>query len=566
MITPADRGGSRRAISRIECLLLLLIAVAYAVPVVMCWNQGYLDFGDGNYMYISWRLSQGAVLYKDILAPQPPLHLYIGAVIAWIGERIFPHPLWAFRTFSLLLHIATMVLVWFTARSLFVPRIGAAAVTSRAVPMAAALTYMVQPVGFWWTLGYQSQPLLIILLLGMFCCVIRNTRRGAWWGGLWGGLALLTNMTTVPYVAFTIGWMLWRRFRRGVAFTIAALLPSAIVIPVMQFYTGAYISNVFENQAGAFPRAEVLAQSGETIADYVIRKIVTEGGDVLRLEGTWVALAALGLLVYGGTARAGGRLTAARSKIESAPGTDEIPMMETPAGSARLADRSIVQTREYALYYAFFSFCCILFVAKGGTVDYVFSDAEPYVALFAAPVIVWAGMFARRLWGRGPRWNDLSPLCTVFIAVVLALSVAWPGLRFIYLTLRQETYELPEKGTLRIVGLIKQRTAPDDLIIAPPHFAFIAQRRILDDYSEHFLWRIKYMNERLDGIDGRAVRTVEHMAQVLREKKLPFLVMDMNQTGALPEIADALKSSYRPLRDKPLQMLNTPLQFYAPKE
>lgn len=528
-------------VTRPEVLLLMLFAVAYAVPVLMCWNQGYLDFGDGNYMYISWRLSQGAVLYRDILAPQPPLHLYLGAAIAWLGDRLLPHPLWAFRTFSLLLHIATMVLVWLAARLVFRPGHRPAA---RAIPLAAAAVYLLQPVGFWWTLGYQSQPLLIFLLLIMFCGVLANTGRSTILGGFAGGLALLTNMTTVPYVAFTIGWMLWRRFKRGMIFTLCALLPPLLVIPAMEAYTGAYISNVFTNQAGAFPRVEVLAQSGETISDYVLRKISTEGGDVLRLEGAWVTLATLGMLLYGVTRRR---------------------FVQAGDNSSAQAGSEVRQRREYALYYAFFSLCCILYVSKGGTVDYVFSVTEPYVAIFAAPIVVGAGLLIRRLWGSGPHWIDLTPIASGLIALALVLSVMFPGTRFIYLTLRQATYELAEPETLRIVGMIKQRTKPDDLIIAPPHFAFLAQRNILNDYSEHFLWRIKYMNERLDGEEGRAVKTVTEMASKLDEEKLPFLVMDMNQTGAIPEIAQSLEQHYRPLLDKPFQMLNTPLQFYEPK-
>jgi hypothetical protein len=529
-LSQAEEPAWGREITRIEVLVLLLFSVLYAVPVIMCWNQGYLDFGDGNYMYISWRLSQGAVLYRDILAPQPPLHLYIGAALAWLGDRLLPHPLWAFRTFSLLLHIATMVLIWATARVLHRPRLPHR--HWKAVPLAAAAIYLVQPVGFWWTLGYQSQPLLIFLLLAMFGCVIKNTPRLATLGGLAGGLALLTNMTTAPYVAFTIGWMLLRRFRLGLLFTAAAILPPLLVIPAMEAYTGAYISNVFQNQAGAFPRAEVLAQSSDTIWGYVSRKLITEGGDVLRLEGTWIALAAMGMLLYG----------ARRRRARAA------------------ADH----TAEYALYYAFFSLCCIIYVAKGGTVDYVFSVAEPYVALFAAPVAVGAFLLAGRAWGPGPRPRDLTPIAAVLVFGALTASVAWTGLRFIYQTLRQDTYELAEPETLRIVGMIKQRTSPDDLIIAPPHFAFLARRRIADDYSEHFLWRIKYMNERLDGENGRAVKTVTDIADQLNQEKLPFLVMDMNQTGALPEIAQALKTHYKPLLSEPLQMLNTPLQFYVP--
>lgn len=514
-----------RAVSRAEKLTLVLLALLYAVPVVACWNMGYLDFGDGNYMYISWRLSQGAVLYRDILAPQPPLHLYIGAALAWIGDRLLPHPLWAFRALSLLLHVATMLLVWFTARAVHAKN---GTPPHPIVPLAAAAIYLILPIGFWWTLGYQSQPLLIFLLLLMFYGVIRNTRKLTGLAAIAAGLALLTNMTTAPYVLFTAGWLLLRQFRRGLLFCVLAALPSLIVIPVMEIYTGAYISNVFENQAGAFPRAEVLARSGDTVAGYVLGKILTEGGDVLRLEGAWVALAAVGMLLYG----------------------------------ARRRDI----TREYVLFFSFFSLCSILYVAKGGTVDYVFSLAEPYVAIFAAIPAMAAWNFARRMWRKGPTWRDLMPLATPLTGAALLLAVAWPGVYFSYLTLNQRTYELTEPETMRIVSWIRQRSKPDDLIIAPPHLAFLARRRIVEDYSEHFLWRLKYMNERLDGQEGRAVKTIEAMAEQLNQKRLPFLVLDMNQTGILPEIIEAVEKNYRPLLNEPLKTLNTPLQLYEPKQ
>lgn len=522
-------------ITRFEVLTLLLVAVTYAVVVISHWNEGYLDFGDGNYMYISWRLSEGAVLYRDILAPQPPLHLYLGAAIAWIGDRLLPHPLWAFRTFSLLLHIATMVLVWLVARILH-HRPPGGRPGNPAVPLAAAAIYMVQPIGFWWTLGYQSQPLLIFLLLTMVWGVLRNGFKSTIAGGICGGLALLTNMTTAPYVAFTMGWMLLRRFRRGMLFAASALILPVIIIPVMQVYTGHYISNVFQNQAGAFPRSEVLAQTSDrNLWGYISRKLIMEGGDVLRLQGTWVALAALGMILF----------AARRRNIRGA----------TPADHAN---------GEFALFFSFFSFCSILYVSKGGTVDYVFSLAEPYVALFAAPVIVGAWGLGRRAFGHRPSIRDFTPLAGPLVAGVLLVSVAWPGLHFIWLTLKQESYELNEAGTRRVVTFIRQRTKPDDLIIAPPHFAFMAQRRIVNDYSEHFLWRIKYMNEHLDNERGPAIETAEQIAARLRHKELPFLVMDMNQTGTIPEISEALEQSYIPLLKEPLQMLNTPIMYYEP--
>src|SRR5687768_242352 len=87
-------------------LCLLILAAIYSALVIAHWNRGHLDFGDGNYMYDSWRISQGAVLYKEILAPQPPLHLLIGSLIARAASLAgLAHPLFAFRAFSVLLHL-----------------------------------------------------------------------------------------------------------------------------------------------------------------------------------------------------------------------------------------------------------------------------------------------------------------------------------------------------------------------------------------------------------------------------------------------------------------------------
>ena len=59
--------------------ILLLISLLYAALVLSHWDEHYIDFGDGNYLYISARLADGLTLYRDIMAPQPPCHLYLGA-------------------------------------------------------------------------------------------------------------------------------------------------------------------------------------------------------------------------------------------------------------------------------------------------------------------------------------------------------------------------------------------------------------------------------------------------------------------------------------------------------
>ena len=84
------------------CALYLLLSLVTI-------NQGYIDFGDGNYLYISWRLSQGARLYADIASPQPPLHLYVGRVLIGVGEALGGGMLTLalVRLFSIALHLVT---------------------------------------------------------------------------------------------------------------------------------------------------------------------------------------------------------------------------------------------------------------------------------------------------------------------------------------------------------------------------------------------------------------------------------------------------------------------------
>ena len=101
--------------------------------------------------------------------------------------------------------------------------------------------------------------------------------------------------------------------------------------------------------------------------------------------------------------------------------------------------------------------------------------------------------------------------------------------------------------------------------MSPPYYAFLAQRRIAEDYSEIFLWSLKYHNEKLDGIRGRGVETVERIARLLNEKKIAFVVLDLDQTGRIPEIREALDRNYIPVRQDELRTLNTRLMFYEPK-
>jgi hypothetical protein len=139
------------------------------------------------------------------------------------------------------------------------------------------------------------------------------------------------------------------------------------------------------------------------------------------------------------------------------------------------------------------------------------------------------------------------------------------GLSHSYDTLKQRTYEQDEAGAMMVAEDIRKNVPEDGLVLAPPYYAVLAQRKIVEDYSEILLWQLKYHNEAFDKVRGRGVETTERIAQSLREKKVAFVVLDLNQTGKIKPIADAIAASYEPVRIKELRTLNTSLMYYRPK-
>lgn len=533
---PSDRGGEPAAPPRHEVglpawavgrpwLALVVASMIYGAIVASHWNEGYLDFGDGNYLYLSRRLAQGATLYRDLLAPQPPMHFLFGWLLAETTQALALPPLVLFRSFSLGLHLMAMALTsalaWSTARM-------AGQEKPANTAALAGILYLALPIGFWWGLGYQSEPLEICFLYGALLVLVSGSsaRRAALAGAL-AALATLTNMTAAPYaVAFCLWVALRRRAEAGIyAGTLLGLW--ALVAVATEWATGAFFENVIFNQVGSFPRKEFLP-TGENLFSYAWGKILREGRDVLVLEGGFVVLALVGLSHY----------------VRIAP-----PKAET----------ELLAWGTLALLGS------IVYVSKGGTMDYIFTLGEPAVAVFAAWALRECRGVSKAGLGPAARWANTAWAARSVAMVALILVTTAPGLGFIRKTLRQQTYELDAYRTRQVVELIRKHTTPQDVILAPPFYAFLAERKIAEDYSEIFLWTLKYYNELQDGRPGRGVATVQRLTQALENKRIAFVALDLDQTGRIPPIASAIATHYRPLRQSEFRTLNTRLQFYVPK-
>ncbi len=505
--------------------LLSLAALAYAVLVVSHWSDAYVDFGDGNYLYISWRLSEGATLYKDLLAPQPPMHFLFGWLLAKFATLTHLPMLYVFRSFSVLLHLCMACLAAILACKV-------ATLTGRdsrrgTIGALAGFVYLFLPIGFWWSLGYQSEPLEIVFLYGALLALLAGQRsRSAVAAGILAAAASLTNMTAAPYALFFLLYLVVRERQRALPYLVALILVWGGCTLILELKTGAYLENVIFNQVGSFPRKEFLP-AGENVLTYAWRKILNEGRDVLALEGGFIILALVGLVH---TVRAG----------------RHSPRLELFVWSALALMASIV------------------YVSKGGTMDYIFTIGEPAVAILTAIAVadlVSDNSSAQRL----PWHKNTLPLAYLVTAVALIVVVWAPAIGFVARTLRQETFELDAYKTRQVVELMRQHTTEHDAVLAPPFYAFLAQRRIIADYSEIFLWTLKYYNEKQDKQRGRGVTSVEKIASALRARSIAFVALDLDQTGRIPEIKTAIDEHYRPLRQSEFRTLNTRLMFYVPR-
>ena len=512
-----------------SALWLITLSVLYALCMVSSWNLGHLDFGDGNYMYISWRIANGAVLYRDILAPQPPVHFGIGFVLAKIGA-FFHHPIYAFRAYSLILHIVTMALVYACTVRISVAGKEETKERWRSAGILAAILYLLIPIGFWWSAGYQSEPTEMGLMLGAFYLTTLFTPLGVFFAGVLMGLAVLTNMTAAPYAMFIAVGLLIRQWRLGSCYLLGLLPVVAIVLGAAEALTGACIENVFLNQVGSYPRPELLPQ-GTTVWGYFINKLVNEGQDILRLDGGFILIGLLGVFTF--------------AFKKTVPG----------------------HIREFVVLFVFCAILSFIYVTKGGTVDYIFTIGEPFVAMMG-------GWFLCNLWhfirqsGEFPKtkWADWTVFGISGAVVLIGLVVYFPGFLHSVATLRQKNYEADEFRTMQIVREIKAATPEDGMILAPPHYAFIAQRKIALDYSELLLWTLKYLNEKIDRQNGKAMQTVGKLSEMIRKKEIAFIALDMNQTAKIPEIKQAIDANYEKTRETPFVTLNTSLQFYMPKK
>lgn len=545
-------------------------AAVYLLLTVPFLSPAYYDLGDGNYLYVAWRTTQGLKPYRDILAPQPPVHLFSGAALVALGEAIGGDArLYVVRAFNLALHLATMLIIAALALKMF---------RRASVAAAAGVIYLFLPIGFWWTQMFESeQTQMFFLLAGLWFMLDFTPRRMAAAAPL-HALAVFTNMTAVPYVALFSLWLLLRRPRLLLWYLGPLLAICAAGVIFMHWWSeGWYLNNVFFNQVGTYPEPAII---GQPLWQYMLGKIVREGGDVMMWEGGWVVMSFVGMILY---YRNFG-LRTSDFRFEKQRASEEMQSdSEVNAVKSEIENpKSQIHLAEFSIIFALGFLGSITFATKGGTADYIFTIGEPAVALFAAYLLVghlWPAMrgAGASYGGAGilPAYNmqELSPTPSNMVAPALAmlgLAIILGGFGFVFIArnVNGGNYELTADKTTSLRAAIETYAPPGAPILAPPFFGFLTERPIISEYSEHFIWNIKFITETHHKQPAEAVALFNEIAAALECREIPIVLLDGNQTAQRQPVRRAIEAHYvrAPGFPADVQMLNTTLGVYIPRK
>jgi len=309
------------------------------------------------------------------------------------------------------------------------------------------------------------------------------------------------------------------------------------------------------------------------LLNYAVAKLLTNGMVVVHLEGGFLLLALLGLFY------------ATRRTADP----------DTPLSAAR------PPLARFVLWVAVFHLGSILFILKGGTVNYIWVIAEPIVALFAAHTLALLG----RLWQRTVR--DLHPTavlgralagfclaCLLLVPPGRLLSALWmmnwptAGEGEAVRAMRAiDPGESGEATVSRALGWISANSSPGDLILTPGFYAFLSGRVVAGESSSTFILGMRYFNAReaagarddetlgqalarlgpaapesLKQVDAQLMEVVRAMRErrvrvvFWRERRHPFY--------QIPELVAALEANYHPVPGQWIQNVNERLQLYLP--
>ncbi|MDB5074690.1 MAG: hypothetical protein JWO42_869, partial [Chloroflexi bacterium] len=302
-------------VAQLGVIWLLLLVGMYVALTFRPSSVAYIDYVDGYYLYVAHRMAAGVALYSGIMGVQPPGIFVVGDLVFRSWDSLT-----AVRTFGIIVHILTLILVYLTARRLY--GIGARVV-------AATAFYAFAPYGLYWSRIFDPNPLVTLLSLLSVYVLLRNSRSAPVLAGIVGALALGTKIWYVP-VGIAIVLFLYRHRREALLPFLIALLATLAVVCFAGVLT-----------VGSSFWGGLVAQ------------------DVSGFSNAWFEASVVHVLV------------------------DDWPLVILALFGARTVSRWPGVESRLVLYYAISACTVLLATIKSGTAWPVFQFAEPALALLA---------------------------------------------------------------------------------------------------------------------------------------------------------------------------------------
>jgi len=580
---------TRARAAQAQWLWVAPLALALAVLACTAWAYlsnayAYADNGDGLYLYPARRLAQGATLYREAVATQPPLVYALAALVFKAGWGV---P--GIRLLGVLMRALCVALVYLLGAHIFAHRV---------VGSLAALLYALLPIGLTWDHWDNSNsPLTLVALLSAYA-LLRLIPRAAIISGLLAALALFTKDLYLPLLTMTLLY-LWRVRRPLLAPYLAALLGGVgLLSGLLVLYGG----------ASAWRDAFLGQDSSPLNADWLVASLAY----VATLEGGFIVVAAVGavLCLYPSPPTplpragqpspptplpcAGKGSNGNGSLVRKPPGSAGVPpapaldqgwarrprshftlnlrashnslailtdgttgsasippvgarVDRMPASSGHLCandhaqaydpkpDQEIYDVRGARLFAPYLlagSVAVLLATLKEGTFGTVFALAEPAVALLAAFTIVRAiqAIGARRR--HAPLWAGVLAL-----ACVSCLGLIGPDRDALFTSAASNA----NAAARDVVALIRRHAAPRTVVLAPPYYAVLTGTRLPYDISDTYI-----LAQRAKHGDLVAVAWVRGMAQDVAHGRYPVVVVDRHIALFAPVMA-ALRRAYHPV-------------------
>jgi len=450
------------------------------ILMLLTTDQRHLDFGDGNYLYIAWRLANGAALYKDILVPQPPLLFVVGAALTLAGGQ-----LQLFRLFSIVLTMLTGVLVYKMSAMIF---------RSAAVGLLSGVIYYVLPIHMYWGRGFQADLLMSVFLVLTLYLLVKGGKRNLVLASLTSLCASLAKFTFLPVLAFLLVYF-FLVDRRGIRhFALPTILWHSIALLALHVYS-----------EGWFTWSVLVTQSRAPYYDSSTMEIFLDGIQlILFREGGLVAMAFLGGL---------------------------------------MATRKAENKHDLLLGVTLASSLPIVLTLRQGTYFYLFTSVEPFVAILSGYALVRL-VQSYATWTSRVRMpqHRLAQVRSLALIALMTGSLAYVPTRILLFDQFLNFQLINNWSNAYTVQMVTQQieaySKDQDEILSPPYFAFLTHRKLVNDFSETWLWLVNYRSG-----DQKATIMIDSIVRRTSEKSVKIVIMDWRMQQ-IPPLSKSVSANY----------------------